>query len=259
MSKKHRFNLPSKGYNGRFESIKNISGLVAAFDYRFGVYTDTAMTTRAAVGQTVKGWQDRSGNGYHATEATNPPTLAADGLQFDGTNDVLRVARMTGQFGNGFSWFMVLRLPDGRTGNIFLFGAFDNVDVYFSLRNSSIGALANRTQENGVAVDANITTLPDGNTGVFIASATATPSATATGYYNGVSGTPASIAGLNWANLAGATTETQYIGALNINGTPSNFSAFILARFLIYNRPLAASELTQVHRYLGRQSGISVP
>lgn len=237
---------------------RDIRGLTLWLDYRNGVYTDTAMTTPATVGQTVKGWADRSGNAHHATEATNPPTLAADGLAFDGTNDVLRVARMTGQFGAGYSVFAAARLPDGQIANMSLLGAFDT-NGYFFLRISSAGVMINRPQENSVTVSATIATLPNGETGKFIASATATPGGNLIGYFNGAAQTPASAAVLNWANIAGAVSETPFIGALNNTGTAQNFLSGNILSILIYNRPLTATELTQVHRYIGNQHGIAVP
>lgn len=242
---------------------RDIRGLTLWLDYRNGVYTDTAMTTRATVGQTVKGWADRSGNGYHATEATNPPTLASDGLAFDGTNDVLRVARMTGQFGGGFSWFIVAQASDGRpASNIAIWGASTNssVDAYFWDAIETNGTQRPQIFVDGGQFSTNMGALADGQSGVFMHSFIATPASTATGYVNGTqTGTPANISAATWANIAGAVPETPFIGAKNQGGNPSVFFTGTIRTLLIYNRPLTATELTQVHRYIGNLHGISVP
>lgn len=262
MTKKRRFNLPSKGYNLRFESIKNISGLVAAFDYRFGVYTDTAMTTRAVVGDFVRGWDGRFG--YNATEATNPPTLQADGLSFDGVNDVLRVARMTGQFDNGLSYVVVVSIADAESAATqTVFGGQNSspVNALFNYRVATTGQVAPRITENSVTINVELANFPDGLTPYFIGSIVANPSGNMNGFYNGtqVGGTPA-LSGLNWANLMEADAETIALGALMSNATTvGSFCACTIQHLLIWSRPLTNNELIQIHRYLGKLSGIAVP
>jgi len=263
MSKKRLFRVPNKGYSSSFDSLQAIGGLTLALDYRFGVFTDTALTTRAAIGQTVKGWQDRSGNGYHATEATNPPTLAADGLTFDGANDVLRVARMTGQFSAGFSYFVVATLVDGvpAATNIFL-GASSAAPVngYFQSRIASNGTYVNRVTENTTNLSAPaIQTFADGSVSTFIATITANPGATQQSYFNAVVSGSASLAGVAWLNIAGSITEAPFLGALNNNGSVGSPTACTIKSLLIYNRPLSTTELLTVHRYLGSQFSITVP
>lgn len=55
------------------------------------MFTDTAGTTKATSGQTIKLWKDKSGNAYNATQATteNAPTLSSNGLSFNGTSTVI--------------------------------------------------------------------------------------------------------------------------------------------------------------------------
>lgn len=243
---------------------RDIRGLTLWLDYRNGVYTDTAMTTPATVGQTVKGWADRSGNGYHATEATNPPTLAADGLAFDGVNDVLRVARMTGQFGGGFGYFVVASLVDGQPSSTRrLFGGRDSSPIreYFDLQLSAAGLLIVAVNQSGTSRSTTINTFADGQSSSFIASGVADPSGNLTGYFNAVSaGTPAVLSTLTWADIAGGDAETIAIGALLSDAsTVGTFCACTIKSLLIYNRPLTATELSQVHRYIGNTHGITVP
>lgn len=242
---------------------RDIRGLTLWLDYRAGVYTDTALTTPATIGQAVKGWADRSGNGYHATEATNPPTLAADGLAFDGTNDVLRVARMTGQFGGGFSYFVVASLADGRTGAIqAIMNRHDTVRSYFRLYiiTTTPGQMVNYVSENSTDIFANVNNFADGASSAFIASSVANPGGNLTPYFNGTAGTPVSIAALAWANIGNAVTEAPLIGASKISSNAESFFwGGTIRALLIYNRPLTATELTQVHRYIGNTHGIAVP
>lgn len=57
-----------------------------------------------AANGTVKRWEDKSGNGRHATEATNGPTRKTnvqngrDSLDFDGANDTLQIASSQATF-----------------------------------------------------------------------------------------------------------------------------------------------------------------
>lgn len=243
---------------------KYISGLTLWLDYTNGVYTDTTLTSAAAINDTVKGWRDLSGNGYHATESTNPPTLSADGLQFDGVNDVLRVARMTGQFGAGYTISLVAYLNDGRPASIrVLFGALQPTPSrgYWDNLLFAGGNFRMALYENGTAypfVFANI--FPDGQTSRFISTNTATPGGNIVGYFNGVAnGAPLSIVAATWENIATAITEAPFIGARNSNGVVDSPTNVNIASVLIYNRPLTTPELTQVHRYLGKRYGISVP
>jgi lysophospholipase L1-like esterase len=43
--------------------------LLFLFDPAQGVFTDTALTTRAQNGQSIRGWKDSSGNGHHVTQS----------------------------------------------------------------------------------------------------------------------------------------------------------------------------------------------
>lgn len=65
-----------------------VPDLLAWYDYLEGyAYADTARTTLAAIDGRILGVVDRSGNGYHLSQATsaNAPFLKADGAQTNGT------------------------------------------------------------------------------------------------------------------------------------------------------------------------------
>lgn len=261
-NKKLLMNVNNQRVENSESEVRAISGNVLWLDYRFGTFTDTAMTTPAAIGQTVKGWQDRSGNGYHATEATNPPLLAADGLVFDGVNDVLRCARMQ-EFEDGFSYFVVASLVDGvptTTKSLFGSEVAAPARAYFVCFNLLSGALRSDVYENGASRTTTLNTFADGQSAAFIAGATANPTGNLQGYFNGNAvGTPAVLSTLTWANIAVARNETPVIGARDDNGVIGSFCACTIRALYIYNRPLSSAELTTIHRYIGHAHGISVP
>jgi hypothetical protein len=242
---------------------RNITGLKVWLDYKQGVYTDTALTTPAVVGNTVKGWYNFANNGYNATEATNPPTLAADGLTFDGSNDVLRLPRLTSEFASGFSYFIVLSATDGRPAS-----TQHLASAYLSAPATTLFFVAIQTNGTirvlladaaGHTADGTTTTaLADGASSTFVFSMTATPSGNLVDYYNGTVERTVSIASLVWANITGSVVETPFIGTMNIDGSPQQFFAGSIKAFLIYNRVLTTTELTQIHRYLGSRYGVTV-
>lgn len=267
MSKKQLLRLPTR--NNRVSAVAptfvptDISGLTLWLDYMQGTYTTSLMTVPSIVGGPVGGWTDLSGNDYHATELVNMPTLQDDGIEFDGVNDVLRVARMTGQFGAGFSYFVAASVADARAaGTQILWGATQATPSrqYFNQQFSSVGVFLSRISENDVNKDTTLNTFDDGTSAMFLSSATANPSGNLQGYFNGSAvGTPAALGALTWANIATAIAEAPFLGCRNNGGTPGSFTACTIKALLIYNRPLTATELTQVHRYLGSRYSISVP
>lgn len=261
---RNQFLVPHIDYNESFDVIKNISGLTLALDYRHGVFTDTALTTPATIGQGVGGWRNWATDAYHATQGTaaNKPLLTDGGLAFDGSNDYLAVARMTGQFGAGFSYFVVASLADGQPPAVKgIFNGINTVGLkrYLGIVNETSGNL-NLLVSQAVNVTTTIATLENGQSAMFLASATANPSGNLTGYFNGAqSGTPAALTGLTWSSIADGVSETPYIGASNVDGVPTTFTACKFKTVLIWNRPLTATELLITHRYIGNTHGIIVP
>lgn len=88
-----------------------------------GLYQDTAGTVPAVLdGDPVALWQDQSGNGLHATQATGTkcPLLrltqagARNALQFDGVDDWLRCTTLTDLLGD-FAFYIVFKWNGGTT------------------------------------------------------------------------------------------------------------------------------------------------
>ena len=95
----------------------NISGLVSWYDASdtSTLWEDSARTTPAADNADVIGaWDDKSGNGYHATQATtiNKPTLRTNvqngknAIRFDGSDDFLQNTSYP-DFGDNYSIYIV--------------------------------------------------------------------------------------------------------------------------------------------------------
>lgn len=250
------FRLP---YKGRTDPVR-IAGLTLWLKYDYGTFTDTARTTPAGLGEVVKGWTDIGGGGYHATEATNGPVLAAGGLTFDGVNDVLRVPRMTGQFGNGFTYFLVNSLVDARgADHQYFFGAEQSgVGAYFLNRSLTTGGYWGDIYAN-VNVFPVFTTFADGPTGTFIGACRAEPGVSATPYFNGTAQTPVSLATVTWSQIANANTEIVAVGGEYGNGAVARFTACTFSELIIYNRPLTTAQILAINRYLGTKYGVTVP
>lgn len=96
-----------------------ISGLVSWHDASFaaGLWQNSTRTAVATANADVIGaWDDRSGNGYHITQATTgfKPTLrtniqnAKNGLRFDGADDFLSNVSYP-DFGDNYSFFLVAK------------------------------------------------------------------------------------------------------------------------------------------------------
>lgn len=244
---------------------KDIGGLVLWLDFQRGACSDTAGTTPAGINDDVAFWRDYGPFGYHCVQSTagSRPTMTAAGLSFNGTTDYLPVSRMTGKFTDGYCIIFTFALPDGQPPSIRVpLGALSPTPTrgYWDMLLFTSGAMRLQAYENSNQVLIQPVTFNDGQNATGIFSATATPGSLITGYYNGVQqGASASIASFTWANIATAITEAPFIGGRNVNGVLDSPTNITVASLLIYNRALAASELTQVHRYVGRQHGISVP
>lgn len=113
-----------RGYNNFFpqainysEIINDISAnIVCLHDWNSTFFQDSGATTPATGTDPVGYWQDRSGNGYHATRAsdTTRPTLTTQNgknvLNFDGANDWLHLA--LSEIAGTFTWIIAFQPDD---------------------------------------------------------------------------------------------------------------------------------------------------
>lgn len=97
-----------------------------------------AESISAAADSAVAQWNDLSGNGHHAKQATvaNQPLYRAAGfnghpcLEFDGTNDILLTDPFTPSIGEAWTVYAAVHsTPATTTGSDFFFGAVSNTNV----------------------------------------------------------------------------------------------------------------------------------
>lgn len=104
--------------------------LVAAFDYRRRVILS---------GSSVTTWQDHSRNGNTTAQGTSlqQPTLAADGVAFDGTDDNIACAS-NGSLASGASMTVAIRCkPDVATSNRVPFARSQSTSGSWSIQTNS--------------------------------------------------------------------------------------------------------------------------
>jgi hypothetical protein len=216
---------------------------------------DDASTFTYSSGVSVSQWNDKSGNGYHATQATvakqpsriTSPSISVD---FDGSNDVLST---TATFnGDVFTIFSILRdfdtAPGG--GNVIIGEGSGGTDIYFPYVSVGTYYFQTNTAYGSVAV-----TQPAGLYNVETR-------------YNGAGSTNADkmkarIAGsdrtLSFTNTIESTLsrsgQTTSIGGYNF--TPLYPFSGALSEIIVYNKVLSGTELTEVRDYLSTKWGIT--
>lgn len=251
-------------------SPAQLSGLVLWLDADDAstLFQDSARSTPvAADGDPVGGWSDKGSGTYHALQATaakratyRPAAINGRGaIEFDGTDDFLAVTRMTGRFGSGFSFFLVLRVFEGQPVDLkrpFGSRVVSPRQAYFDLLLGSPGNLFQSIWADHVSYQQTIATLSAGDSGFGVLACVATPGATMTSYANGSLTDTTNIAAANWSNIAGSTPETPLIGAIANGANDIGHCACQFAELLIYNRPLGAAERQQVEQYALAKFGL---
>ena len=214
---------------------------------------DDASTFTYSSGSVISQWNDKSGNGYHATQATvakqpSRVTSPSIGVDFDGSNDVLST---TASFNvSVFTQFNVVRDFDGASGDV-LFGAgsggseiyFPYVtgsEYYFQI-NSAYG-IANLTQPTGLY---ELETRYNG---------AGSTNADKMKARIGGSDRTLTFTGTMPTSLS-RSGQTTAIGAYNF--TPVLPFNGILSESITYNKVLDNTELTNVRNYLSAKWGIT--
>jgi hypothetical protein len=227
----------------------NISNLYLWLD------ADDASTFTYSSGVSVSQWNDKSGNGYHATQATvakqpsriTSPSISVD---YDGSNDVLST---TASFnGAAFTIFSVVRefdtTPGG--GDVLIGGGSGGTQIYFPY--FSVGDYYFQTISSWGQV---AVTQPSGLYEIEVR-------------YNGAGSTNADkmkgrIGGsdrtLSFTGTIESTLsrsgETTAIGAYNF--TPILPFHGAISEIIAYDKVLSATELTQVRDYLSAKWSIT--
>ena len=213
--------------------------------------TDTASFTYSS-GAVVSQWNDKSGNAYHATQATvsqqpSRVTSPSIGVDFDGSNDVLQTNASFN--GTTFTTFIIARdynaggtiLGQGSGGNAIYWPYIQTSDLYWQIL-SDWGLASSVSYPAGLS---NLEIRYDGGG--------ATNADRMKGRFNGTERT-LTYTGTIPASLS-RSGQTTAIGAYNY--TPLLAFSGIISEVISYNKVLNATELTQVRDYLSAKWSIT--
>jgi hypothetical protein len=216
---------------------------------------DDASTFTYSSGTVISQWNDKSGNGYHATQATvskqpSRVTSPSIGVDFDGSNDVLSTTATYN--GAAFTQFSVVRNFDSAPGGFntiigkgsggdSIYWPYMSVNDWYFQVNANWGTV-NVTPPAGLF---NLELRYDGG------------GATNADKMKGrISGSDRTLAftGTIPATLSRAG-QTTAVGAFDF--TPALPFPGILSELITYNKVLNNTELTQVRNYLSTKWGIT--
>ena len=214
--------------------------------------SDTSTFTYSS-GSVVSQWNDKSANGYNATQATvskqpSRVTSPSTGVKFDGSDDVLST---TASFnGSAFTQFNVVRDFDPSPGDVLFGGGSGGTDIYwpyvsggqFYFQINANYGLVYLTQPTGLY---ELETRYDG--------AGATNADKMKARINGSDRT-LSFTGTIPTTIS-RSGQTTAIGAYNF--TPVLPFDGILSESITYNRVLTTQELSDVRGYLSTKWGIT--
>lgn len=238
--------------------VQDIAGLQLWLDASDAttLYDATSGGSLVAADGTVKRWEDKSGNGRHATEATYGPTrktsqqngLAA--LLFNGTNNFLS-GSSTPSTGNARTVFAVTKSADTAGNDFFQIGTFQDTNSrLFSLR-QSYGSSNTGISSDMVATNIYVASTQLTINAYHISCWRQTSSTRAISYWhNGVSqtvtGTPGSFsAGAGYFVGKGRTSED------------SGFWNGYIAEVAIFDSELSDSNRSLVENYLISKWGLA--
>jgi hypothetical protein len=234
--------------------------------------------TPATNGQTVRRWLDKSGNGFHANQATgaNQPLLdtsaqnSKGGLSFDGTNDVISAAVVgIGSLANVTFYSVIKPLaaaaPNSGSVNLYSFGNAGTASGPYPA-NRFIALLSSTGTLTGeyifAAYEAGATQLRLGSSTYRRAADTAQiicDNRGASGTSLAVNGSAVTLdlssggttsTSTSPSNLAYTIDEEVHINGNRANGTLFSGPANRCLEFLIYNKILSSEEDAQILSYL---------
>jgi hypothetical protein len=233
-----------------------------------------ASTIGAADSTAVSTWNDRSGNGYNATQTTSasqPTFYRSDSLSsnrpsvfFDGTDDYLLISSSANSISKniaGSTVFVVKNITG--TGSTFVSFSIDNGTTTGNSRMTIRKASTNVAQITGRRLDADAQRSAVGTTTLSttiptILSATFDYAITRNMilYINNISQTTGSLN----ASVAGNTSNTDPINGMVLGaGVDSTIGAFMqgyICEFLFFNKLLSIADSTTVFNYLKEKYGL---
>jgi hypothetical protein len=225
--------------------------------------------TPATVGQTVRRWLDKSGNGRHAeqTSGANQPTLASGGfVEFDGTNDILmltNIASLTRNIGY-VAVFSVYRPTSIQSGNAnsFQFSTASGPPFVRIVSGYTTGPVFRLSARRLDGDSQQVVASSNGPTaGVKYVQAAIFHYANAAAALR-VDG--AQVGSSSSFHVAGNTSDTDSAGAA-IGGAPNNSTDAFQAshmgiqEVLVYvGTVLNSGQVNAIERYLARKWGVSI-
>ncbi len=209
------------------------------------LFQDTAFTIPVvSAGDVVGGWQDKSGNGNHAIQATvaQKPTYRVSaingkpGLRSDGVDDHIDSSSVVADFAADFTMFIVAEQPTGANNKTFCSSAA----FRFQTSEMNLSVVASQANYAAVATPQIMTVTHDA--GVLLEA-----------FRDGVSvGTDSTIgAPASGVDLQLMRDELSGIGG--VDEYPGDISEFI-----IYERVVSVLERQQVEAYLSSKWSIAL-
>jgi len=103
-------------YGGETLALPDVAGLVLWLEDNYGLYQEDGGAA-SGVGDPVGFWMDQSGLNNHLSQsvADDKPTRRADGVEFDGSDDVLVIDTFTGITSQPFTMFHAVEIVTGYT------------------------------------------------------------------------------------------------------------------------------------------------
>jgi hypothetical protein len=226
------------------------------------LFDATSGGTLVSADGAVARWEDKSGNGRHATQATSGsrPLRRAAGvnglgaLDFDGTNDWLSTSASVFSDLTSLSWFAVVKNDDSGANNRAVFGDRVNGDdggLFFTKIGTSNILYSRGSVDASTRVD--VSEAVSFPTTPMMASMVTT-SSTGTARRNGVS------AGTNTTTTASVAyiNATAIGNSLASNGQPSTlWWDGLVCELVIYNAALSDADRSAIESYLMAKWGIS--
>jgi hypothetical protein len=217
---------------------------------------DDASTFTYSSGVVISQWNDKSGNGRNATQATvsRQPTRATSPARvvFDGSNDVINTSATYD--GNIFTTFVVCRFSSTTQQTLIGFGT-GGTQIYFPFYDGASGPKTFYLQTDagfGTFSD----TVPASSIEVEIRyDGTGSTKADKMKFRYEGSDRTLSFTGSIVTTLARSGQSTS-LGAFNTSASlPLNG---YISEIVTYNKVLSGTELTQVRNYLGAKWGVTV-
>lgn len=205
----------------------------------------------------VSQWNDKSGNGYNATQATsaNQPVTNSrtingiNVLDFDGTNDMFAVPSISGLDSANFTVFCIYTVDDYTTQLQSLITAYRT-----TVGNSTYGLTLNGTAANQISFSARfsagswatISHIHNGSPQIAVGRRNSTTQQVWNG--NGITASNTSAQSLG-ASLNGTGIGSRQAGQRHFNG--------VIAEIIMYNVALSDTEVNMVAAYLSSKWAVS--